>query len=501
MAAPILVGPGAAIAPGLDLAVRTLHIPTYTHVAASHAGGAHTAYTIQLTSLIAQWRVARRYQEFVALDRALTQHASQARAALDPTSRPAGRPSDPRPPARLPPSHWRLGRVPGQRLTPAQLEDRRAQLEAYLQAILHADDPVWRSAPPWDAFLKTPALPPALAAADASLQRGARDAKHPEGAFAAAEHAPESVYPVVLSAPVWQHLYACSLDLVRDIKATAQPSAAAAAGGTASMDRHRVALKTRRHLALLEQRIVLLQAALDWDGASTTPSAPAGAARPPSKAHGTRHDASSPQPLPGAAYTGLTAGERTRRGDMVANLRVEHDRLAQHVGLHGGGPAVTPAGASGAGRSAWPSSPAAAAAAADAAWPRRHAAGGAAGGTAQHRQQHAQLLSGPPASGARSGRVFGRTGAITDVHAETDETRAAATPDALLQLQRDKFAEQDQGLDLLAATVRRQLHLGRAIGEEIEKQDRIIDQLDAGVTQGQSGVKTVQTKANTFLKG
>ncbi|KNC81826.1 hypothetical protein SARC_05863 [Sphaeroforma arctica JP610] len=75
------------------------------------------------------------------------------------------------------------------------------------------------------------------------------------------------------------------------------------------------------------------------------------------------------------------------------------------------------------------------------------------------------------------GRVWGK---------ETEATKGKTTHE-VVDLQRDVMAAQDAGLDRLAEVVQRQKHVASAIGNELDEQNRLLEDLDGRVerTHGQ----------------
>lgn len=90
----------------------------------------------------------------------------------------------------------------------------------------------------------------------------------------------------------------------------------------------------------------------------------------------------------------------------------------------------------------------------------------------------AQLFAGS-ASQAQAGRGRGG-GRVLGAPQETERTRELDN-EGVLQLQKQIFREQDQGLENLLKIVRRQKEMGIAIGEEVETQIEIMRQLEDDV--------------------
>lgn len=84
-------------------------------------------------------------------------------------------------------------------------------------------------------------------------------------------------------------------------------------------------------------------------------------------------------------------------------------------------------------------------------------------------------------AGGKGPRVFGK-------QLETDETRAL-DESGLIQLQRDTMGVQDQQLDALLITLKRQAQIGTAISDELDYQNKLLDELDADVDRTRSKLK------------
>ncbi|KAK4986213.1 hypothetical protein LTR50_005442 [Elasticomyces elasticus] len=109
----------------------SISVPTTTLSAPPKS---YTLYTVVLTLPLRKHTVQKRYSDFAALHAALVSETSVA------------------PPAPLPAKSWFSRTVNNPELT----ETRRRELEAYLRAILNAEDGRWRSSSAWRAFLDLP---------------------------------------------------------------------------------------------------------------------------------------------------------------------------------------------------------------------------------------------------------------------------------------------------------------------------------------------------------
>lgn len=115
------------MAPALQISIPT----TST---GDEGGKAYTLYHVQLALPIRTHETRKRYSDFTALHDSLVAHTGAA------------------PPAPLPPKSWLRRTVDN----PALTEQRRRRLEAYVRAIVDAQDAKWRSSTVWRHFLQLP---------------------------------------------------------------------------------------------------------------------------------------------------------------------------------------------------------------------------------------------------------------------------------------------------------------------------------------------------------
>ena len=161
------------------------------------------------------------------------------------------------------------------------------------------------------------------------------------------------------------------------------------------------------------------------------------------------------------ALAGMSEGELQRRRDMVGRLRDECEKLAKMV-------TVARLTSRGVGSSA-----------------ERNPASEA---------DRAALLSGPsgkPTTGFQRPitRVFGGQ------PKETDQTRPLDNQ-GLVQLQQTQIDQQDAQLSQLSAILHRQKQLGVAIGQEIEVQNEMLDDLTGEVDRVGGKLKSAKTQMN-----
>ena len=114
-------------------AIQAIHIPAYED---RTDPSPHTVYRIQITANVREWPMWRRYSEFADL------HAELTKSTGSP------------PPAALPPKHSLS--IFRSRSNPTILEQRKADLETYLRAILSAKEDKWRESYAFKQFLGVP---------------------------------------------------------------------------------------------------------------------------------------------------------------------------------------------------------------------------------------------------------------------------------------------------------------------------------------------------------
>lgn len=95
----------------------------------------------------------------------------------------------------------------------------------------------------------------------------------------------------------------------------------------------------------------------------------------------------------------------------------------------------------------------------------------------------------------RSTRNFGVMAPV-----ETEKTRAL-DDHGLLQLQNEQMRQQDDLIGSLAQVVQRQKEIGLAIGNELDIQNHILNQITDQVDKVDVGLKTADKKMNRIMKG
>jgi regulator of vacuolar morphogenesis len=262
------------------------------------------------------------------------------------------------------------------------LEERRIGLETYLRAIVGSKDSQWRDTTVFKEFLGVPT-----------------------GKYGGVEGGPVTQF--TLSS--WLDEQADLLTLVRDIRADINKRNALADMGDVSGS-HISNVQAKKKLVALLDRIGTLAKGLEALG-----------------------------------MRGMTQGELQRRGDMIARLQDDCEKLGKMV-----------------------------IAARQASRPLTSATHDRS--PASHIDRASLLTSPPSASSKRSvtTRVFGGPPQETEVTRPLDD-------EGLLQLQKTQVDEQDNQLAQLTGILRRQRQLGTAISSEIEQQNEMLDDLSNNV--------------------
>ncbi|KAI9252980.1 hypothetical protein BDA99DRAFT_177092 [Phascolomyces articulosus] len=95
------------------------------------------------------------------------------------------------------------------------------------------------------------------------------------------------------------------------------------------------------------------------------------------------------------------------------------------------------------------------------------------------------------------GRAFGAAAAAQQRAKETEITRGLDN-DGLLEYQKQVMDDQDQQVEQFSALLAQQKQLGFAIGDELETQNEILDELDAGVDRTGLKLKFASKKLGTI---
>ncbi|KAJ9506774.1 hypothetical protein QJQ45_012406 [Haematococcus lacustris] len=98
-------------------------------------------------------------------------------------------------------------------------------------------------------------------------------------------------------------------------------------------------------------------------------------------------------------------------------------------------------------------------------------------------------------AGARQGGVQGPGAASSAQGSKETEATAELDSRGLLQLQQQTMVQQDEVLGQMEKTVRNTKHIALAIGEEVDLQTRLLDELDEETDVTQSRLKAATVKA------
>ncbi|CAK7271235.1 hypothetical protein SEPCBS57363_004511 [Sporothrix epigloea] len=350
------------------------------------------------------------------------------------------------PPAPLPGKSWFRSTIASPDLT----ETRRSGLQAYLRAIAESPDRRWRDTSAWRAFLNLPSTSGA-------------------GSSAASGRSNQGIAPVTQGSShdrdggaAKGHQSAISL---------AAANADAASDPGTWLDLHKE-MKQALHGARLQlaRRDAALTATGGGGGGSdsSTAAVEAGALA--------KRELVKTGSLLSALTLGLKAlqdskrlgeGELRRRRDLLAAARVERD------GLETLSASLASARASGMGSNG----------------------GNGNGVQAAPVTGDKAILFGSAAttSSSSNSRAFGGGRVLGAPHPETDETRELDNG-GVMQLQKQKMAEQDQDVATLAKIVQRQRELGLAINKEVDLHIDMLNQQSEDVDRVQGKMKVAKDR-------
>ncbi|KAI9192937.1 uncharacterized protein BJ171DRAFT_35436 [Polychytrium aggregatum] len=413
----------------------------------------HVVYQLSIRTPSRSWTVWRRYSEFETLHSLLRE--------LSPT------------PFGLPPKSFSIW---GNTLSdPSKVEARRLGLETYVQTILNHENDLWKTSKAWFDFIALPESSRRLSILGRTPSNGGGNPTDPAG--------------VVASAPVDRPLYTTEswMDELRDMQQfckeirtkIAARDRFAQAGDTASMQY--ASMQGKKGLGVVSTRISDLEYAL----AQHKPAP--GQGRPSSVSSG---EPAALQRLPSATRsTVLTAGEYSRRQDLLDSLKEERDVLSKLLSSNPSvyrQPRVDSAernallgfGSIGAGgySSSVSTSP-------NESFGTVPTGSSAASSTARPNNTT------PP----RSTRRFGQP-------KETEQTRAL-DQQGLLQLQKQTMNQQDQSVDMLSSILQRQKQIGLAISDELDTQNSLLEDLDENVDRVGRNLKKADKRLANVRKG
>ncbi|KAG0231748.1 hypothetical protein BGW41_002100 [Actinomortierella wolfii] len=424
----------------------------------------HTVYRIEVHAAVRTWNIWKRYSEFDALHNRFIELF----------------PNNP-PPEPLPKKHWWQSTMD----SPELLEERRAGLEIYLRGILSHRDDRWRKTLEWSEFL---AIPVSRSSIDLLGGAGAGSRLH-HGGSGDDSNSTSSFGGATTLAGVhhftsesWLEEFRTSQNMVREIRSLLNRRETHLNRSEISAS-HNCTIQAKKLLTTLGLRIPALENGLTAlaTGAGGTASGYGG---------------------PGSS---MSSGELRRRQDMVSELKDEREVLTKlvianrqndGVGYYQGGGA-TPA--SSGDRNALLSSTGRASTIGVGADDHHsmHSITAAGASTPSLYSTTSSSMTGSTVGGGGMGgrgfgngngslahrasstsrRVFGR---IQNIVNETAQTRGLDN-EGLLLLQKEQMRQQDEHIEQFSAILQRQKHIGLAIGQELDNQIQLLDDLDRDV--------------------
>ncbi|KAF9363190.1 hypothetical protein BGX34_004694 [Mortierella sp. NVP85] len=415
----------------------------------------HIVYRVEVHAAVRTWSVWKRYSEF--------EHLNERFEELFP-----GQP----PPQGLPGKHWWQSTMDN----PELLEERRAGLELYLRAILSHQDDKWRLTREWNEFLAVPigrSQTDLLASKRASTVSTSSGRNSPSlfshfnifgfggNQAAPAEDStgtsPAAASPMMNPGPApqtfttesWLEEYRTLQGVAREVRTLINKRDTHLNRSEISAS-HNSTIQSKKLLTSLGLRIPALESGL------TTLAMGAGGGRKGSV---------------------MSDGELRRRQDMLAELKDEREVLTKLVLANRQNEGVV--GYQGAGSSA----PASAGdrnslLVAKNSRPLSNRSSGDEHTLVE--AYHAESGSQPAGGFSRMPnprRVFGR---VVQTVTESSETRGLDN-EGLLILQQQQMQQQDDHIEQFSAILQRQKHIGLAIGQELDDQIHMLDELDRDV--------------------
>ncbi|KAF9999592.1 hypothetical protein BGZ80_003469 [Entomortierella chlamydospora] len=432
----------------------------------------HTVYQVEVHAAVRTWSVWKRYSEFEQLHERFMELF----------------PDNP-PPLQLPQKHWWQSTMDN----PELLEERRGGLEAYLRGILSHRDDRWRLTHEWNEFLAVP-----VGRSQADLFAGGPGVRGPATTAAAASKGAEphgasllshlnifgfagygsssqpaaeqesQANPVMTPAPApqffttesWLEEFRTLQGIAREVRSLINRRETHLGRSEISAS-HNCTIQSKKLLTSLGLRIPALE-----NGLTTLAMG---------------------KPGGGGRGSVMSDGELRRRQDMLSELKDEREVLTKLVIANRQNDGVV--GYQGAGSNV-PASPG-----------DRNAL--------LVSKSSGNLLGGSPASSIRgnadnfslaestlngggsitsvttsssrmpnSRRVFGRV--VQTITQETSQTRGLDN-EGLLLLQQEQMKQQDDHIEQFNAILQRQKHIGLAIGQELDNQIQLLDELDRDV--------------------
>ncbi|KAI8597584.1 hypothetical protein EDD21DRAFT_385115 [Dissophora ornata] len=426
----------------------------------------HTVYRVEVHAAVRTWSVWKRYSEFELLhSRFLELFPDQS------------------PPEHLPEKHWWQSTMEN----PELLEERRARLETYLRGMLTSRDDRWRLTREWNEFLAVPvgrsqadlfARTPAATAAGAGAGGGLLSHLNifGLGGYAATSQPGQEVPAVTAAVPIinpgpaplsfttesWLEEYRTLQSLAREVRSLINRRETHLGRSEISAS-HNCTIQSKKLLTSIGLRIPALENGLT----SLAMGAPGG----------------------GRKGSVMSDGEMRRRQDMLAELKDEREVLTKLVIANRQSDGVV--GYQGAGSSV-PANSGDRNALLYIKTSGSHSGGvysqsSSIRGSVETNSLAESSINGggsQSSTGGASGllpssrRVFGRV--IQTLTQETSQTRGLDN-EGLLIMQQQQMAQQDNSIEQFSAVLRRQREIGMAIGQELDNQNQLLDELDRDV--------------------
>ncbi|KAF9104852.1 hypothetical protein BGX27_009924 [Mortierella sp. AM989] len=431
----------------------------------------HTVYRVEVHAAVRTWSVWKRYSEFEQLHERFEELF----------------PDNP-PPQQLPTKHWWQSTMDN----PELLEERRAGLETYLRGILSHRDDRWRLTHEWNDFLAVP-----VRRSQADLFAGGPGVRGPATTPPASKgkesHAPSllshlnifgfaghgspepateqesQANPVLNPAPAphffttesWLEEFRTLQGIAREVRSLINRRETHLGRNEISAS-HNCTIQSKKLLTSLGLRIPALE-----NGLMTLAMG---------------------KPGGGGRGSVMSDGELRRRQDLLSELKDEREVLTKLVIASRQNDGVV--GYQGAGSNV-PANPG-----------DRNALLVSRGASSPQLGSHSQVSvrgnadnfslaestlngGGSQMSGTTSSsrmpsarRVFGRV--VQNLTQETSETRGLDN-EGLLLMQQEQMKHQDDHIEQFNAILQRQKHIGMAIGQELDNQIQLLDELDRDV--------------------
>ncbi|KAG0357238.1 hypothetical protein BG005_003804 [Podila minutissima] len=433
----------------------------------------HTVFRVEVHAAVRTWSVWKRYSEFETLHNRYIE--------LFP---------DHSPPMPLPTKHWWQSTLDN----PDLLEERRAGLETYLRGILSHRDDRWRLTHEWNEFL---AIPVGRSQADLLVGSHASQAAAAAGRDSPApsllshlnffgigggpqtsssdtasiasgttvgqnslsgSHAPTQFYTTESWLEEFRHLQS----MAREVRSLINRRETHLGRSEISAS-HNCTIQSKKLLTSLGLKIPALE-----NGLTTLAMG---------------------NPGGGGKGSIMSDGELRRRQDMLAELKDEREVLTKLVIANRQNDGVV--GYQGPGGNV-PASSGDRNALLVGKGSHSLAQGGGTGGNISNNTYGCSVVSSAESSFGGSGssvhsgsnrmstsrRVFGRV--VQNLTQETSQTRGLDN-EGLLLLQQEQMKQQDDHIEQFNAILQRQKHIGLAIGQELDNQIQLLDELDRDV--------------------